>query len=166
MDGRRDRAAVAAACRERRAGLLADLAAFDRADARFAAARLTHGAVALVLAVGAFGWQRWSGWWLLVPVLALAVTAVAHARLIERQTHARRRLAHADRALARLEDRWQGQGVTSAAHLPAGHPYAEDLDIFGAGSLFDLVSTARTDGGERCLAAWLLAPAPPKPTMA
>jgi hypothetical protein len=161
VDGRRDRAAVAAACRERRAGLLADLATFDRADARFAAARLTLGAVALVLAVGAFGWQRWSGWWLLVPVLALAVTAVAHARLLERQAHARRRLAHADRALARLEDRWQGLGVTSAAHLPAGHPYAEDLDIFGAGSLFDLVSTARTDGGERCLAAWLLAPAPP-----
>ncbi len=161
MDGRRDRAAVAAACRDRRARLLADLAAHDRGDARFAAARLAVGALALGLGIGAFGWQRWSGWWLLLPAVAFAAIAVAHARLLERQTHARRRLAHVDRALARLEDRWQGQGVTSTAHLPAGHPYAEDLDLFGAGSLFDLLSTARTDAGERRLAAWLLAPAPP-----
>ena len=161
MDGRRDRAAVAAACRDRRARLLADLAACDRADARYAAARLAIGALALGLGIGAFGWQRWSGWWLLVPAVAFAATAVAHARLLERQTHTRRRLAHVDRALARLEDRWQGLGVTGTAHLPAGHPYAEDLDLFGAGSLFDLLSTARTDAGERRLAAWLLAPSPP-----
>ncbi|MBL8138604.1 MAG: DNA mismatch repair protein MutS [Acidobacteria bacterium] len=139
----------------------ADLAASDHADARFAAARLGLGALALALAIGAFGWQRWSGWWLLVPGLAFAATAVAHARLLERQTHSRRRLAHTDRALARLEDRWQGLGVTGAVHLPTGHPYAEDLDLFGAGGLFDLVCTTRTDAGERRLAAWLLAPAPP-----
>lgn len=161
MDGRRDRAAVAAACRDQRARWLADLAAGDVADARFAAARLGLGALALVLAIGAFGWQRWSGWWLLGPGLAFAATAVAHARLVERQTHVRRRLAYVDRALARLDGRWQGLGVTSTAHLPAGHPYAEDLDLFGTGSLFDLMSTARTDAGEQRLAAWLLAPAPP-----
>ena len=161
MDGRRDRAAVAAASRERRAHLLADLATSDRADARFAAARLAIGALALGLAVGAFGWQRWSGWWLAVPALAFTATAVAHARLLDRRTHTRRRLAHTDRALARLEDRWQGLGVTHTAHLPAGHPCAEDLDLFGTGSLFDLLCTTRTDAGERRLAAWLLAPAPP-----
>ncbi len=162
MDGRRHRAAVAAACSERRARLLAELAACDRADARFASSRLTLAGVAAALAVGAFGFQRWSGWWILMPVALLAATMVAHARLLERQTHARRRLAHVDRALARLDDRWQGLGVTDIAHQPPGHPYAEDLDLFGRGSLFDLVATARTDGGERRLAAWLLAPAPPE----
>ena len=161
MDGRRHRQAVAADCTGRRARLLAELARCDLADARFASARLTLAAVAAALAIGAFGFQRWSGWWILMPVALLAATVVAHARLLERQTHARRRLAYVDRALARLDDRWQGLGVTATAHQPPGHPYAEDLDIFGRGSLFDLMATARTDAGERRLAAWLLAPAPP-----
>ena len=38
--------------------------------------------------------------------------------------------------------------------------YAEDLDLFGKGSLFELISSARTEAGERTLAGWLLAPAP------
>ena len=34
--------------------------------------------------------------------------------------------------------------------------YAADLDLFGRGSLFQLISTARLGGGERMLAGWLL----------
>ena len=36
--------------------------------------------------------------------------------------------------------------------------YADDLDLFGRGSLFELISTARTGAGESTLARWLLAP--------
>jgi DNA mismatch repair ATPase MutS len=39
--------------------------------------------------------------------------------------------------------------------------YARDLDIFGEGSLFQLLSNARTGMGEEVLAAWLTAPAAP-----
>jgi hypothetical protein len=39
------------------------------------------------------------------------------------------------------------------------HPYAVDLDIFGRGSLFELLSLARTRSGEQTLAGWLKAPA-------
>src|SRR5262249_817109 len=39
---------------------------------------------------------------------------------------------------------------------------AEDLDILGPGSLFQLLSTARTRMGRGCLARWLLAPAGPQ----
>jgi hypothetical protein len=45
--------------------------------------------------------------------------------------------------------------------MPADHLYAEDLDLFGEGSLFELLSTARTTAGERTLATWLLAPSDP-----
>ena len=38
------------------------------------------------------------------------------------------------------------------------HVYADDLDLFGRGSLFELLSTARTGAGEAALASWLLAP--------
>jgi hypothetical protein len=37
--------------------------------------------------------------------------------------------------------------------------YAGDLDLFGHGGLFELLSTARTPMGEETLAGWLLSPA-------
>src|SRR5205807_1339750 len=44
--------------------------------------------------------------------------------------------------------------------LDESHPNALDLDLFGSGSLFELLCTVRTRKGEDTLAAWLLAPAP------
>ena len=38
-------------------------------------------------------------------------------------------------------------------------PYAADLDIFGKGSLFELLNTARTRSGEETLNRWLLSAA-------
>ena len=49
----------------------------------------------------------------------------------------------------------------ATAILDPAHPYAQDLDLFGKGSLFELLSTARTHIGEDTLARWLLAPAEP-----
>jgi hypothetical protein len=66
-----------------------------------------------------------------------------------------------DRGLARLEDRWSGTGATGESYAPEDHPYAADLDLFGAGSLFQLISAARLRAGEQTLAHWLLAPASP-----
>ena len=42
--------------------------------------------------------------------------------------------------------------------LDPNHPYAGDLDIFGHGSLFQLVCAARTSAGESTLASWFLQP--------
>ena len=41
------------------------------------------------------------------------------------------------------------------------HPYADDLDLFGPGSVFERLTVCRTRIGEETLAAWLLAPADP-----
>jgi hypothetical protein len=56
-----------------------------------------------------------------------------------------------------MEDRWSGTGESGERFLDPLHPYARDLDVFGAGSLFELLCTARTRAGEQTLAAWLLA---------
>src|SRR2546425_528070 len=45
--------------------------------------------------------------------------------------------------------------------LDDSHPNAPYLDLFGAGSLFELLCTARTRKGEDTLAAWLRTPAGP-----
>lgn len=58
-----------------------------------------------------------------------------------------------------MEDRWTDSGETGDRFEDSHHVYAADLDLFGKGSLFQLLSTARTRMGEDTLAQWLLAPA-------
>jgi hypothetical protein len=55
-----------------------------------------------------------------------------------------------------------GDGLAGAEFLDPHHPYASDLDLFGPGSLFQLINTAQTQSGRATLAAWLLAPARPE----
>ncbi len=117
--------------------------------------------VAVGLAYPAFGAHLFSGWWLLVPLLALSALLVVHERLFRALYRARRAVAYYDAGLARLEDRWKGTGQPGTRFLDDKHPYAADLDLFGPGSLFELLCTARTRTGEDALASWLRAPAPP-----
>ncbi len=70
----------------------------------------------------------------------------------------RRAIVFYERGLARLEHRWQGGGETGDRFADHHHPYSADLDIFGRGSLFELLSVARTRGGETMLADWLRIP--------
>ena len=100
-------------------------------------------------------------WWLALPVIAFVVLVILHERVRRQFRSAERSVAFYERGLARLEDRWSGQGVPGTDFLDHNHPYAQDLDLFGRGSLFELLCTARTRGGEQTLAAWLRAPATP-----
>ncbi len=49
-----------------------------------------------------------------------------------------------ERALARLSNQWIGKGNQGERFRDPKHLYAEDLDLFGRGSLFEMLSTART----------------------
>ncbi|MHC5212551.1 MAG: MutS-related protein, partial [Planctomycetota bacterium] len=91
--------------------------------------------------------------------VAFATLVFLHGRVRARLERARRAVALHERNLERLEDRWAGTGPTGAEDLPADHPYAADLDLFGEGSLFQLLCSARTRLGEHTLAGWLLRPA-------
>ena len=161
MDRRRDRAAVETAYTARRSAHRERVAALDARHHTLALARLAVAGVAATVAVAVFGLQRLSAWWLVVPVAAFVSLAIAHARLLEALTRARRAEAFLDAGLARLDHRWQGQGATGLGYLPPDHLYAEDLDLVGVASLFELLSSARTTAGESTLARWLLEPSPP-----
>jgi len=166
VDRRRDRAAVAEAYRARLVALTADAATLEARHERLATARLVTAAAGVLIGVAAFGYARLSPWWLAAPVVGFVALAVAHTRVLDARTRAARAIAYVNGGLARLEHRWQGLGATATTWAPAEHLYAEDLDLFGHGSVFDLVSTARTSGGEALLASWLLAPAPPAVVLA
>jgi len=106
-----------------------------------------------------FGEVWISPWWLLVPLAVFGALVIIHARVVDRLDRSIRAAQFYDRGLARLEDRWTGGGETGERFRNPDHVYAEDLDLFGKGSLFELLSTARTRAGEDTLARWLLAPA-------
>ena len=61
-----------------------------------------------------------------------------------------------ERGVGRLEDRWQGNGEYGEEFSPSTHHYSRDLNLFGEGSLFELLCTVRTQIGRRRLASYLL----------
>jgi hypothetical protein len=97
-----------------------------------------------------------SAWWLIVPIVALAFLEKAHERVLESLKKSTRIIAFYERGLARMENRWMGGGESGDDFLKPEHPYARDLDLFGKGSLFELLCTARTSAGKNILAEWLL----------
>ncbi|MFQ3592327.1 MAG: DNA mismatch repair protein MutS [Gemmataceae bacterium] len=100
-------------------------------------------------------------WWSLGLVVLFVVQLFLHDRILRAIYRARRAVAYYQAGLDRLADRWKGKGRTGTRFLDEQHPYAADLDLFGVGSLFELLCTAQTRTGEDTLAAWLKAPAPP-----
>jgi len=101
-----------------------------------------------------------SALWLGLPAGLFCVLVGIHQRvdrLLEARRHA---LEHYERGMDRLEDGWQGQGPSGERYLRNDHPYADHLDLFGKGSLFQLLCSAKTQAGQDTLAAWLLHPAP------
>jgi hypothetical protein len=141
-------------------------------EARRAAAALhqrrhrTIGNLRLLLFIVAAlaAWLAWwrgvlSPLWLLLPAAAFVGLVVWHERVLRSRRALERAAAYYERALARLDGNWAGHGETGERFLDHAHPYAEDLDLFGRGSLFELLCTARTRRGEELLAGWLLAPA-------
>jgi hypothetical protein len=146
--------------RRRLHALEARIAALDRLAARISTARI---ALAVVFAV-ALWWstrsESWTAYAWLVPTALFAAAVIYHSRVLRTRARTDRAAAHYRFGLARIEDRWQGLGNPGAAFEDPEHVYAADLDLFGQGNLFELLSTARTRMGERALASWLLAPAP------
>lgn len=100
-----------------------------------------------------------SAWWLVFPAVVFVALGRVQARITEARLRCERAARLYEQGLARLDDRWAGTGASGDRFSDPAHPYAQDLDLFGHGSLFELLSIARTDTGEETLARWLLTPA-------
>ncbi len=116
---------------------------------------------AAAIAFAAFARGALAGWWLFVPAAVFWWLGGRLQRVETERATLSRAVTFYERALARLNGNWAGAGETGTRFLDEHHLYAQDLDIFGSGSLFELLSTARTRMGEETLATWLKAPAPP-----
>jgi len=136
-------------------------AAQETLDGRIAVARLMAAAAAGLLAWLAFVSAHVPFWWTALPALGFILLVIGHERVRRKRRRLRRAIQYYLRGIGRLENRWAGAGNPGDRFLDPSHPYAEDLDLFGRGSLFELLCAARTQAGESRLATWLLAPAPP-----
>src|SRR6266576_5072274 len=117
----------------------------------------------LVVATAVAGWWSirrhvFAPWWLLVAAVAFSAVVLYHSRVLRGRFHAQRAVAVYRNGLARIQDRRAGDGQSVERFDVPHHIYAADLDLFGKGSLFELLSTARTRMGEDALAQWLLSP--------
>jgi hypothetical protein len=124
--------------------------------------KLALGGVTLVVIGLALVAKVVSVLWVLAPLFAIVVLAVIHERVLKRRGRCSRTVAYYERALARIDNRWMGTGETGERFQNVSHPYSRDLDLFGGGSLFQLLCTARTRAGQETLANWLLAPSSPE----
>lgn len=94
----------------------------------------------------------------LITLAAFVVLVVLHERAVRARTRAESGAKFYERGLARIDDVWPGLGDPGADFADDHHPYAGDFDLFGRGSLFELISVAVTPAGRRRLAAWLTEP--------
>jgi hypothetical protein len=128
---------------------------------------LSHARFATLGAAAIVAWMVWwagtaPAWWLLGPGAVFGSLVLVHGAVVRTRQRYERAVAFYEDGLARVDDRWAGHGEPGHRFLDDAHLYATDLDIFGRGSLFELLNTTRTQTGEEMLAAWLLAPATPE----
>ncbi len=130
----------------------------ERLHRQISLLRLLVFALGLVIAWLAFRRGVVSPWWLAAPVAGFLALVICQERVLQARRRLDRAIAYYEKGLARLEGKWAGSGEPGTRFTDLSHPYAEDLDLFGNGSLFELICSARTRMGEEKLAAWLKSP--------
>jgi hypothetical protein len=146
---------------QRRAAAEAELQRLDSLSARYANLR------ALVFTVGAavalavmFGRLPKLAWWGSGAALGVyIVLAVLHHQVFLREERQRQYVQLNARGLARLTRGWHDFAERGERFLSGAHLYAADLDVFGQGSVFQLMNETATRAGEERLATWLSQPA-------
>jgi len=139
----------------------ANVARLTQLHERIGNVRLIVGVLALAAAGAVLFERAFAPLWLLVPVAAFVALVLYHSNVRRARVNAERAATFYRHGIARIEDRWIGLGQRGERFAALEHIYAADLDLFGRGSLFELLSVARTRMGEDTLAGWLLSPASP-----
>lgn len=82
------------------------------------------------------------------------VVVAVHGGLVTRETGVKERIGILDRWLMRTADKLP-EPLPGSPSPNSNHPYAVDLDVFGAASVFQLLDDTRTAPGTSTLATWL-----------
>lgn len=94
----------------------------------------------------------------ILTVILFVVLVLWHQHLKTCQTYFRVLYENYDQALSRLAGDWDDFPDTGGDLRDPTHSYSEDLDIFGEGSLFQWITTAKTFRGREALKEALTRP--------
>lgn len=137
--------------------ILAETELYERRDRRFVVIRTLLGLLQLgVIALCIGESERVSWMWLLLPMsIFLAVLPFDQRclRQLQRLQAARRFL---ESRLARLQRVFGSDLADGREYKNDQHPWTQDLDVFGQGSLFQMLNECRTQPGRRQLADWMM----------
>jgi hypothetical protein len=113
--------------------------------------------IVLFIATVAIAIIHFSGW-ILIPMAGFAALVIAHDHSIRRRRRADAAAKFCERGIERLSGLWQGKGFDGSAFAGEHHLFAADLDLFGKGSIYELLCIAATSAGRATLARWLMNP--------
>ena len=133
----------------------AELGVCEARHRRFGDAKLAVVGLGILAAWFVVARQAMDANWLWIAAASFLALAVGHELTLRKRRAAQAAMAFYQRGIARMEDKWAGTGATGEAYREKNHVYADDLDLFGRGCLFELLSTARLPMGEKQLAEWL-----------
>lgn len=95
-------------------------------------------------------------WLTLVSLSGFVVLVVVHSRVLQQEDMALRWVQVNREAAQRCGPNFRDLPETGEEFQNPVHPYADDLDTFGRGSLFQRIAVVRTHFGKRRLAAFLM----------
>lgn len=112
--------------------------------------------IAFIAAYAQFGWGAWSLW-----AALLSIAAYVAIRRMDERNEARTEWLEAQREVCRRETAYLDGDFScfdnGERYADARHPFAADIDVFGAKSLFQRINRTVTTGGSDRLAALLSA---------
>lgn len=131
----------------------ADLLARDSVFVRIRTAIFISAVLLGILCVGESQYVSWL--WMLVPVLIFAALLPFHQACMRRLQLARSRVQFHQSRISRLDRVFGPEVVDGSEFSDELHPWTQDLDVFGRGSLFQMLNECRTQPGRQMLASWM-----------
>lgn len=127
----------------------------QQVDRRFVLIRIALFLTVVVLAAICAGDTGMSWWWLTLPTGLLLAIVVIHGQALTRQARLLTLTGFFEGCLDRINHRWNERAQNGARFACDQHSWSQDLDLFGAGSLFQLLCECRTAPGQKQLAEWM-----------
>jgi len=111
--------------------------------------------------VGIYLTTALNGWWVAATgasgLVVFMILVIRHVKLFHQKHYLRKLLQINENELLLLRLNTKNQ-YPGKEYFSTEHPYADDLDVFGDRSLFQLIDRCATHGGRDKLAAGLLSP--------
>lgn len=135
----------------------ARLRALQRSSGRLSNARLIVFLGAIVIMIVFARYHSQIGFFIaaVTGIIAFGLLVFKHEKVEAAKKNTRRFVEINSSCADRIDGGWRLFKDTGAEFMDDNHPYSKDLDIFGQGSLFQWITTARTFMGRRKLAAVL-----------